>query len=339
MSLMLCCFISNSAHADDVDRIYLGAYISKNESLTDESAKLLYDKLQQIIIDNAFADNTFLNRFILAAKVNVLNKDIIAGLPQRISQTLEVTFYIGDIESDKAFQSMSMELTGIGTSLSKSYINAIKQIKPHSPQVTEFMSKGKSSILKYYTDHSAEMLSVAKQMAGTENYSGALDILTSIPNVNADLYKTCGELIEVYYNKMIEADGKHFFNLAQSCWSANPTREGAQQATDYLKLINPLSSIQPQAYNLAEEITSRMTEIDNREWAQNLQEYKDNIEREKRQWAQRMEQAKQEHERGMARDAQRAATHRVFIQAYRDIAVERAKNQPKVVNLNKINIW
>lgn len=339
LNILFCILGSTSVSGSDIDRICLSACISENESLPEESAKLLYNKLQQIITANGFADNEYVYRFILTAKINILNKDIVTGPPQRISQTLEITFYIGDIDSDKAFQSMSMEITGIGTSVNKSFINAIKQIKPCSAQFAQFMSKGKVAIIEYYTLHTEEMISVAKQMASTENYSRALDILTTIPNVNAAQYETCGHLIEDYYHKMIEADGNRFFNLAQSCWSANPTREGAKQATEYLKQINPLSSIQPQAYNLAEEITDRMTEIDNREWKQRLQEYKDDIEREKRRWKQRMEQARQEHERGMARDAQKAATHSALIQAYRDVAIERAKNQPKVINFNKINIW
>lgn len=337
--LLLICGNAYSMQTDDLDRICISAVVQNDNTLSVESEKLLYNKLQEIITANGFTDNDYVTRFMLAARVNILNKDIIVGPPQKVSQTIEVTLFIGDVECDKAFDSYSFEITGIGTNVNKSFINAIKQIKPRSQQYVDFMAKGKQSILNYYTIHSSELIALAKQLAASEDYRDALDILTSIPNVNAYIYSQCGNLIEDYYFKMIEADGNYYFNAAKSAWAANPTKEGASIATEYLSQINFNASIQPQASNLAESITEQMKKIDEREWEQHLQEYKDGIEREKRQWEQRMQQERQAHKRGMARDAQNAATHRVLIRAYRDIAVERAKNQPKVINFNRINIW
>jgi uncharacterized protein involved in exopolysaccharide biosynthesis len=78
---------------------------------------------------------------------------------------------------------------------------------------------------------------------------------------------------------------------------------------------------------------------DKREWEFKMQQYKDNIEREKRQWAQYVQEYQDRHERMMAQDAQRAANQRLIIKACRDIAVERAKHQPRVINYNRILVW
>ena len=64
---------------DDVDRLTINPYVPPYEDLSDEAAKLLHTKLTQIVTANGVADNEYITRFILTAKINVLTKDIVAG--------------------------------------------------------------------------------------------------------------------------------------------------------------------------------------------------------------------------------------------------------------------
>ncbi len=71
-----------------------------------------------------------------------------------------------------------------------------------------------------------------------------------------------------------------------------------------------------------------MNEIDRREWEQQMQEYQDNVERERREWEQRVREYND-----------RVETQRQYISAARDVAIEYARNQPKVINYNSIILW
>ena len=324
---------------EDIDRLTINPYIPPYEDLSDEAAKLLHTKLTQIVTANGVVDNEYITRFILTARINVITKDIVAGPPQRISQKLEITLMMGDIEADKLYSTMTITAMGVGTNETKAYIAAIKNIKPKNAEITAFMEESKQKIVDYYETHSEEIIAEAKKLEGMQNYVEALTLLSSVPNVCSRCYKECSELAPSIYYKWINADGAFCLQQARSIWAESPNRQGAEKAMDYLSKINFAATCMPEAQKLTEQIKAKMLVEDKREWEFKMQQYKDNIEREKRQWEQHMQEYKDKHERMMAQDAQRAANQRLIIKACRDIAVERAKHQPQVINYSRIYVW
>lgn len=324
---------------DDVDRLTINPYVPPYEDLSDEAAKLLQTKLTQIITANGVADNEYITRFILTARINVITKDIVAGPPQRISQKLEITLMMGDVEADKLYSTMTIIAMGVGTSETKAYIAAIKSIKPRNAKITAFMEESKQKIVDYYESNSEEIIAEAKKLAGMQNYEEALTLLSSVPNVCSRCYKECSELAPSIYYDWINADGAYCLQQAQTIWAEQPNKQGAEKAMEYLSKINFAATCMPDAQKLTEQIKKKMLVEDKREWEFKMQQYKDNIEREKRQWAQYVQEYQERHERMMAQDAQRAANQRLIIKACRDIAVERAKHQPRVINYNRILVW
>ena len=146
---------------DDVDRLTINPYVPPYEDLSDEAAKLLHTKLTQIVTANGVADNEYITRFILTARINVITKDIVAGPPQRISQKLEITLMMGDVEADKLYSTMTITAMGVGTSETKAYIAAIKNIKPRNAEITAFMEESKQKIVDYYETNSEEIIAEA----------------------------------------------------------------------------------------------------------------------------------------------------------------------------------
>ena len=138
---------------DDIGRISIHAYVPESEELPYESHKLLETKLSQIISANGISDNENIVRFILTAKINVISKDIVAGPPQRISQKLDITFILGDIEEDKVYSQLTISTIGIGQNLEKSYISAFKNIDSKKSAITAFLQEGKEKLLAYYQTH------------------------------------------------------------------------------------------------------------------------------------------------------------------------------------------
>lgn len=317
---------------DDISRVTIHAYIPENENLPYESRKLLETKLSQLISANGIADNENAVRFVLTAKVNVISKDILAGPPQQISQKLDITLILGDIEEDKRYLQLTIPAVGIGQSIEKSYISAFKDINPRNTSITAFFQEGKRKILAYYQTHCEDLIAEARKQASMQHYEDALILLGSIPDVCSECFDEASRVAAPIYKDMIEARGTEFLSQARAAWAKNPTREGAREAVQILSQINFAASCQPQAVSMMREITTKMNEIDRREWEHEMQMYQDNIEREKRQWGQ--------HVREYEDNVQ---TQRMYLKAARDVAMTYAKNQPKVVtrivNYNRVILW
>ena len=332
--LLLICSMAIMAQnrLDDIGRITIHAYVPEQENLPAESQKLLETKLSQIIAANGVADNENCVRFVLIAKINVISKDIVAGPPQRISQKLEITLMLGDVEADKVYSQVTVSAIGIGQSLDKSFISAFKNINPKNTAITAFIQEGKDKIMGFYQTNCQDVIAEARQQASLQNYEDALMLLTSVPDVCTDCFNEASQIAGPIYHDMIEARGAECLNEARSVWAKNPTKAGAQEATRLLSQINFAASCQPKAVALMKEITTKMNEIDRREWKHQMQVYQDNIEREKRQWAQHVREYED-----------RVQTQRTYLKACRDVAITYAQNQPKVVtrvvNYNRVILW
>lgn len=317
---------------DDIGRITIHAVVPNRENLPPESQKLLETKLAQIITANGIADNETYVRFVLTAKINVISKDIVAGPPQRISQNMDITLMLGDVEADKVYSQLTLSAVGVGQSLEKSYISAFKNINPNNPSIKAFIQEGKDKIQSYYQTSCEDIMAEAQRLSSQQCYEDALMLLTSIPDVCSDCFNEASKVASTVYDEMIEVRGGEMLNEAKAVWAKNPTKQGAAEATRLLSQINFAASCQPQASAFLEDITAKMNEIDRREWEHQLQQYRDGIEREKRQWAQRA----REYEDGVQ-------TQRMYLKACRDVAVTYAKNQPRVItrviNFNRILLW
>lgn len=331
-ALALCLAVQAQNRLDDIGRISIHAYVPESECLPMESAKLLETRLSQIITANGIADNESFVRFVLAAKVNVLSKDIVAGPPQRISQKLEITLSLGDVEADKVYAQIRINALGIGQSEEKSYIAAFKNISPQSESIKRFLTEGKEKMLQYYQTNCEDLMLESKRLSSGQHYEDALLLLGSIPDVCSDCFEQAADLARTIYGEMIEVRGGELLEAASAAWANDPTREGAAEATRLLAQINFASSSQPKAAKLLEKITEKMNEIDRREWEHQMQVYQDGVEREKRHWAQHVREYED-----------RVETQREYLRACRDVAIAYARNQPKVVtrvvNYNRVVIW
>lgn len=333
---------------DDIDRITIHPYIPHYENLPPESSKLLETKFLEIVTANGIADNEYVSRFVLTAKINIFSKDIVAGPPTRISQKLAITMMIGDLEEDKVFSTLTINAIGIGQSLEKAYVAAFKTINVNNPKIKRFIEEGKSKIIQYYEQHCDEILSESKRLASQQLYEQSLMLVSSVPNVCLDCFNECADISAQIYTEMINVRGEEYLQQAKTIWSQGPSKEAARGATDLLARINYAADCQPQVKALYQEIATKMNEIDQREWEFKMQqyhdqveqqkrEYQDGIEREKRHWEQHVREYNATHERQMAQDSYRAAERRMMIRACRDVAVEYARNQPTTVNYYSIH--
>lgn len=347
---MCCCGFTKICAESSVGDIYISVIQPERNEIPQEAAKQLENKMHQLITANGIADTDPNGRFVITAKSYIVTKDIVGGAPQRISQKIDFTFMIGDIIENKVFESYTFSAIGIGINENKSYINAITKMKTNNPQFTAFVEKAKEKILQYYVARCEQIILEAKQQAANHDYQQAIYQLMQVPNI-CDCAERCQNLMIEYYDAYTESTAAELLNEAKSKWASAPNADGAAMAADVIAKIPAGTKVQSELDALIAEINQKLREDEKRDWEFKMQQYNDEIARQKREFALRKEKqdadiayrdrqqaADNEYRRReqMARDQRR----RLLIDACRQVGLAFAKTyQPPVYNVKNVYAW
>lgn len=357
--LFLLSLSSGYAQMDDYDRLSMNVILPTCRDIPNEATSLLNSKLKQIVTNYGIADNGYNERFIVTAKVHVVSKDILPTQPQRISQRLEIVFMIGDVLSNKLYESMTLNVVGVGINETKAYIMAFKNIKTKSEQINDFITQAKNKIIAYYQGRGQDILQQAKNLVQKQQYDEAIYSLSVVPNVCGDIYKQCQSLTVEIFKERTNWEGDILLREARLAWAENPNKLGASKAVSLLQQINILADCSSSIDSLIKEINSKIKEDEKKEWEFQLQQYKDRKEKEQRdfefrvqqykdklqqegrEYADRQRREQRDFEFNKQRHNDEVAMTKSLIEASRQIGIEYAKNQPKeVINYNEIiNLW
>ena len=301
---------------DDFGRIALNPYVSEQAKLPAEAKTQLEIKLKQIASNYGMAGSIANPRFIITANISVTTKDIVPGPPQQIAKKMDINLFIGDAIENKIFSNIVISFSGVGTNENKAFIDAIKQINTKNKKIETFLEDAKTKIIAYYTAQCDFINQKAVALKQQEKYSEAIYTLSQVPEVCKECYFKALNEIAVVYDLKINSDGKKLLDKAIIIWGTNPNQEGANEASDLIKQISPKAKCNNEASKLLKSINSKIIS-DEKERLRKEEEY------EKRQQIIDAENAKTESELEKQR-----------INAYREVAVEYAKNQPKVIYRN-----
>lgn len=246
-----------------------------SEDIPLEACHNLETKLQQILIRNGFADNDYIKRFVLVAKISVLVKDILPSTPVRILQKLEITFMLGDVIENKLYGSTTITLSGIGTNETKSFISAFSKINPQREEFQAFFNKSKEKIISFYTEHCDEILYRANTLANMQKYNESISLLLSMPNICSNCYDKCQKgAIEVYKRK-IDEEGHILLNKAENEWAKESNATGAHKVLTLISQINPHSTAYIEMKKLRSKISRKLRADEKKEWEFQMQKYQD----------------------------------------------------------------
>ena len=251
---------------DDFGRIILNTYLPDNLSLPSEAKNLLVTKLNQITSNNGIGGSQANPRFIITANVNVGTKDILAGPPQMIAHNIDITFFIGDAETNTIFSNTTLSLKGVGTNENKAFIDALKTINPKNKEVIAFLEEGKIKIINYYSTNCDFIIKDAQTLVKQEKYDEAIYQLSLVPDVCQDCYFKCLETLTQIYQQKIDADCKVKFNEAKVTWSAAQTPDGAEKAGDILSTIHPMAACQPEISSFIKKIDAKLKADEKARW-------------------------------------------------------------------------
>jgi hypothetical protein len=332
---------------DDFGRIVLNTYLPDNIAIATEAKNLLITKLNQITSNNGMGGSQVNPRFIITANVNVGSKDIIAGPPQMVAQNIDITFFVGDAVTNTIFSNTTLSLKGVGTNENKAFIDALKTINPKNKEVLAFLEEGKTKIINYYSTNCDFIIKDAQTLVKQEKYDEAIFQLSLVPDVCQDCYFKCLDTLASIYQQKIDADCKVKFNEAKVTWAAAQNATGAEKVGDILSTINPKSTCQSEISEFIKTIDAKLKADEKAKWQFKMKQYADKITAQKEQVRIAEEKSKRDdvyRENQSQRDAvaQEKQSQRNYeldkirVSAYRDVAVEYAKNQPKTVTYNNI---
>jgi hypothetical protein len=337
----------NSPKLDDFGRIVLNTYLSEQMDIPAEARKLLDTKLSQVASNYGMGGSSVNPRFIITASINVGTKDIIAGPPQMIAQNLDVTVFIGDALENKIFCNTTLSLKGVGTNENKAFIDAFKKINPKNKDLASLIEEGKTKIVTYFNTQCDFTIKEAMTLKEQGKYEEAIYKLSIVPEVCQDCYFKCLDTLLYVYQEKIDKDCQVKFQEAKTIWASNSSNTGAEEAAEVLSKIDPLASCQPAVEEFIKSIDAKLTADEKARWEFKMKQYEDKVAKEKEEM--RIAEAKsirddEYRENQSQRDAEykekqsvrNSELDKIRVNAYREVAVEYAKNQPKTINYNNI---
>lgn len=285
ITLFLVCFawVGMFAQNDNniEQNISLCVYLPNDTDVPSAAMDYLNSKLENLVSLQGNADLLVCDRFILTAKINVLSKDIIVGPPQKVSQNISITLQIGDVEENLLYASTTLSLVGVGTNLTKSFMEAFKGIDGKDKKIAELLTKGKKKIADYYQNHCETIYEEAVNLIKRQQYDQAIYRLATIPNLGTPCFEKCQTLMVDAYQQKINLEGRANLKKAQLLWTQNPNEGGAQQAVQYLLNINVLADCQSDVQRLINEMNSKMAADAEKEWQFALKQYNDRVQQER----------------------------------------------------------
>jgi len=275
----LCSYLHSNAQrgsADvDAQKIVLNVYIpQQSETIPTPAKGMLSNKLAQIATVNGMAGGNSDERFIITSNVVVTDKNITSTAPTMVALTLEVSFYIGDGIDGIKFAGTSINVKGVGTNEAKAYISAFKNINPDNPDLQRFVQSGKARIVEYYRLHCDQLIAKAQGLANQKKYDEALYNLTSVPEVCQDCYVKSINAVTPIYKREIDDNCQIQLAKAKSAWAANQNIDGANAAGDIISTIDPGAAGYKNVIAFIAEITKKIKENDDREWAYQVKQQK-----------------------------------------------------------------
>lgn len=251
----------------DANRIILNSLVlDKDNKIPEEAKTQLLSKLTQISTKSGMGGNSLTQRFVIAAKINIQTKDVIAGPPQMIAINSEIVFFIGDIETNQVFASYSISAKGVGGNENKALISSIQNINVNSSPLLDFTQTGKNKIIQYFAEQCDYIIKRAQAKAEQQLFDESIYDLMQVPEVCQSCFMKCLSAAQPIYKKKIDRDGEMKLNQARVKWNANQNRKGGEDAASILSLIEPESASYKNAVTLSETIRVKIEAIDKRNW-------------------------------------------------------------------------
>lgn len=292
----------------------------ERDNLNSESCQLLQTIMTEMLSCNDIVNNIPSNRFVLTAKADIVDKNIIAGSPSRMSERMKVTFIVGDVIKKMVFSTYSVIIVGVGETEQQAIRRAMRTIKPRDASIQSFIIESKEKIVRFYNDYEDELISIAENLATEGNFDEAIYELSLVPSACGATYTRCQEKLLGIIQDKYDVQGVIFLTEAKAIWASTLNRDGAEKLLPVIKQISPFAACHPQITEFLSDINTKLAEDDRREWEFMVHQYEEELRLQNR----RLDEAINQADREMK-------LKELEVSSARDVAMEYARNQPDVV--------
>lgn len=269
------------------------------KNVPEEARASLENQLDRILTENGVISGMS-DRFVISAKVTIVQRDIMPSNPPKVSEKVDVTIMIGDAIDNRVFGKTTISVNGIGVTETKAFVQAFQHISPNNGKVKQLVQTASTQIMDYYRNHCDDILAEADRLAKNNQYDEALTKLITIPEVCGECYSMAQTKAMALYQTKIDEESQSLFKQAQTAWAVHHDYRQAETAMAYLLQINPHSAVVAQADDLFQDIektlrtqekaqekrrlekekeeAARQRKREKREWDLHVQQYKDNVE-------------------------------------------------------------
>lgn len=319
------------AAQENTSGISLKAVVA-DDDIPAAAVKNIETKLQRALASNGIGDMDYTQRFVLAAKVDVVQNDVMPSNPPKVSKKLDLTLMVGDVVENKIYETCTMTLAGIGANDTKAFISAFSRVNPNNEDLQTMLAAAKDEIMAYYENSCDYIISNAKSLAGQQKYDEAIARLMSVPEVCKECYEKCQAAAVKIFGQKLDADCSALLNEARNEWMHSKDSEGAAKVAGIISRIDPLWPEYPEVIKLRDEISAKLTADEKREWDMMMKQYEDEQTFKKQQYEDERDFRLQQHN-------DEIANQRLIIDACKEIGVAWSKNQPQTVTRNITRLW
>lgn len=219
--------------------------------------RYLYNSIERAGAQNGILTDLQTTPIILTARVDVLDKHVVAGPPSQNVYNLGITLFLANVNSKEKYASHYIQVQGVGRGDTKAYMDAFKRITPNNAQVQNFIKDGKKKIIQYFDTNYPNIIKEANRHANLQQFGEAITLLLSVPACSKG-YDECIKAAENIYVRSRDRINKTILTYAKTIWASSQTAEGAREAGAYLVQIDPESSVYAEGAALLAEMKKQV---------------------------------------------------------------------------------
>lgn len=262
LSTIVLCFIGFAPSINA--QIHLTPYVeTTNNGVDDRTQEMVLNRLNNIITANNGISASEGSRFILAAKLFISNKEIIASAPMKVIYEIEANFAVGDGIDGKCYGATTQVIKGVGRTETQALTNAIKTLNASSPKLTSLINNSKAKIIDYYNNNGATIIAQAKAKANAGNIEEAMQMLASIPQESVT-FKNASSLLNTLFKKYADNNAEQLLTQAKALWASSSSEENAVAVANILANISPSASCYPQVKAFLNSVQARRQKVEDR---------------------------------------------------------------------------
>lgn len=315
------------------------AVILADESVPAEAENALTTKLKSILTKNGYMASDGVQRFVLTAKISIGTKDVLPTNPPRISQKMDVYFFIGDVIDNRIYESCTVAAKGLGINENKAFISSFQSITTQNKTISEMMMAAKESISEYYRNNYRTILKKAEALTRNKDYDEAIYELASIPEIDTTITSECQNAVIMIYQQKIDDEAKPLLREAKSIWMVEKNHNAGKKASELLAQISPMSSVIDEADALLSEIDKKLRADEAAVAAREKEEKEYQRKRKEDEIVYNRQIEQRNFEFTLEKHRSEQAYRNSLLAAVREVSLAYAKNQPKTITKNIIKSW